>query len=169
MKKPSLALAACALLAACQPRPVPTTAYVPPRKHPLSAASSRAHRPTFANGQRSTGSEAQFATDCPWPAHAHPASASRLSSSTIRASADGKTAGVEAEGCAILRFSLSPGGTVSWIEVVSAKPSTIGPLALKCLLAARFKPDPHPEATSLVRVDVRKLPGDVAVAALKLR
>ena len=169
MNKPLAVLAACTLLAACQaPAPVPATANVPPKKRSSSTASSRTHHATFANGRSSMGGEAEFATDCPWPAHAHKATTPRLSSSTVQTS-DPKTAGVEAEGCAILRFSLSQAGLVNWIEVVSAKPNSIGPLALKCLLAARFKPDTHPEATSLVRVDVRKLAGDVTVAALKLR
>ena len=165
--RPILALAACTLLAACQAAP-PVASTAQPKRRPAAGASSR-HHATFANGHRSTGSEAQFATDCPWPAHARAAPATRLSASTVRAGADAKADGVEAEGCAILRFSLSAGGHVNWIEVVSARPESIGPLALKCLLAARFRPDPHPEAASLVRVDVRKLAGDVAVAALKLR
>ena len=169
MNKPMAMLAACALLAACQTgRPLPAAGTVPPNGRPVSSVPHKVHHATFANGRRSTGSEAEFATECSWPAHAHGHATPRLNSSTVQAT-DPQAAGIKAEGCAILRFSLSKAGKVNWIEVVSAKPASIGPLALKCLLVARFKPDPHPEATSLVRVDIRKLDGDVAVAALKLR
>ena len=163
-----VALAACILLAACQTT-APAVGTAQPKRRPAASALSKLHHATFANGRRSMGSEAQFASDCPWPAHTRTDPAARGSTSAARAGGATKADGVESEGCAILRFSLSPSGHVNWIEVVTAKPQSIGPLALKCLLAARFKPDPHPEAASLVRVDVQKLAGDVTVAALKLR
>ncbi len=170
MNKLVTILAGCAMLSACQqpapPAPV-STAY-PKSAHGSPYGTARLHHPVHKKLPGNTPVE--LASDCAWPAHAHVSTATRLDSSTSQAPVGATpTPAAAVEGCAVLRFSLSKTGAVSWIEVVSAKPETIAPLALKCLLAARFKPDPHPDPVSMIRVDVRTLQPNVVVAALKVR
>ncbi len=68
----------------------------------------------------------------------------------------------------MLHFGVSTAGTVTYIDVVSAKPDAVAPVALKCLLAARFRHEPR-ETEALVRVEMRSPQPDQVIASLKLR
>jgi hypothetical protein len=164
-------LTACAMLSACQsappPPPRPLTYNTPGRPY----GSPRTHHVARKKTPGSGSSPAELATDCPWPAHGRTASATRLETATSRVPVNPAASQQAApvEGCAVLRFSLSKTGSVNWVDVVSAKPEAVAPLALKCLLAAKFKADAHPDAESMIRVDVKALQPNVVVAELKVR
>ena len=158
-------IAACTLLSACQPDapPQPVAQYQPPPRH---SASSKIHH---ARKKTPGGAPSEVATDCPWPAHARRSAATRLETASTQVPVPPGSAQEAVEGCAVLRFAVSKTGTVSWIDVVSAKPDTVAPVALKCLLAARFKAEPRPDKEALVRVDMQSPQPDLVVASLRVR
>ena len=156
-------LTACTLLSACvaAPPPPPEVEYQPP---PRPAAPPRVHH---AHRKPSGSSPSDVATACPWPAHAKPSPA-RLVTASTQVPVPAGAAQESVEGCAVLRFGVSKAGAVSYVDVVSAKPDTVAPLAIKSLLAARFRPGAR-DGEGLVRVDLRSTEQDVVSASLKLR
>ncbi len=157
-------LTACALLSGCvQAPPPPVVAYHPyPRPH----TPPRVHH---ARRKTPGSTSAQVATDCPWPAHVKLSAEPRLETASTQVAVAADAAEDTVEGCAVLRFGVSKEGTVSYIDVVAAKPEAVAPVALKCLLAARFRPSSHPDEDALVRVEMRSQQPDLVVASLRVR
>ena len=158
-------LTACAMLSACQSAPPPpVVAYRPPPRPYVPPKTHHVHR-------KSPGSTpgVEVATDCPWPPHAGARSATRLVSASTQVAVPAGSAPETIEGCAVLRFAVSKAGTVSWIDVVNARPDTVAPVALKCLLATRFKPSSRPDKEAVIRLDLKSPQPDLVVASLRLR
>ena len=158
-------LGACAALSACvaAPPPPPEPAYAAPA--PRASVAPKIHH---VRRKPAGGAPGEVASACPWPAHSK-SSPAHLETPTTQVPMPAGASEDTVEGCAVLRFGVSPAGTVTYIDVVNAKPDTVAPVALKALLAARFRPSAHPDDEALVRVELRSPQPDQVVASMRVR